>query len=152
MQNKAIVLRVDGEVATVEVMRASACEGCHNNHDGQGCAACSLTGAGQKFSAPALNPIGAREGDLVEVETGTGRVLSYAFLVFVLPLLLGLGAYLVSGLLTVSEETRTFFLIAGFVLGLLGAGLYSRLRAKKKPDITVTKILSSDGDKADEKE
>ena len=33
----ATVIATDGQIATVEVERTSACEGCHKNEDGKGC-------------------------------------------------------------------------------------------------------------------
>ena len=90
MKTVATVIATDGRIATVETERTSACEGCHKNADGKSCSVCSLVGGERKFTARAYNEIGAKVGDRVMIESRTERVIWYAVLVFVLPLLVAL--------------------------------------------------------------
>ena len=87
MKTKAIVTAVDGRFATVETTRTSACEGCHKASEGEGCSVCSLMGGEQKLSSKAYNPVGAKVGDTVMVESSSARMLWYAALVFLVPIL-----------------------------------------------------------------
>ena len=72
--------------------------------------------------ARANNPIGAKPGDRVVVESASSQVLGAAVVVYLLPLLLLLGGY---GL------ARGVGAAAGFALGLLLAVWMDRRRARK---------------------
>lgn len=111
VQQLALVEKLNGDrTAQVSVRRVSAC-----GHD---CASCGACGAAPTLSVTAQNPLGARVGDLVRLETGSGRILGLTALTYLLPLLAfflgyGLGALLFSG-----ETGRLVCAGAGFLLGL----------------------------------
>lgn len=114
-------------MAEVIRIRESACSGdCHK------CAGCGATQQTMLFTAH--NAIGAGPGDLVVVESDTGTVLKGAALLYVLPLLTFLAAYIAGetlwgrGILTG---------IAGFVVGMLPIKLYDRHLAKKGTVYTI---------------
>ena len=122
MQQLVKVQRCDPDgTAQVLHIRQSACSGdCHK------CSGCGAVQETMVFSAG--NPIGAKPGDVVTVETKSGPVLKAAAMLYMLPLLLfftgwGLGEIWQKPILTGG---------AGFVLGILLAVLYDRLVAKKK--------------------
>lgn len=92
MKQKGTVIDIQGEYATVEVMRTSACVGCSQQ---EGCIACK-----KKIQSRAYNPMGAKKGDTVTLESPSGTVLFYALLVFVLPLALAIAGYLAAALFT----------------------------------------------------
>ena len=70
----------DGTAAVIHV-RESACSGdCHK------CSGCGAAKETVIFTAD--NPIGARPGDLVKVESSTAPVLKAAMVLYVLPLIL----------------------------------------------------------------
>ena len=74
------------------------------------------------------NPIGARKGDLVKVESATGPVLKAAVVLYVIPLVLFfLGYYLGSLLGTFGALVGCL----GFVLGVVLVVLYDRKVVKK---------------------
>ena len=118
----------DGK-ALVFRLRESACSGdCHK------CSGCGA--AKETVTFTAKNPIGARRGELVKVESQTAPVLKAAVVLYVAPLVLfflgyylgfrlgGFGA-LVGGL--------------GFVLGILLVLVYDRKVARKANiDYTIT--------------
>ena len=88
MRQSATVVSTKGNIAEIRVERASMCDGCvHKNCDSHTCAAGGLLGAGKTMVTRAYNEIGARAGDVVTVETATKKVLSYAALVFLMPIL-----------------------------------------------------------------
>ncbi len=141
MQTKATVLSLDGEFATVESIRTSACEGCHKSADG-GCSVCSLLGTGQKMRAKARNAVGAMPGDEVLIESDTGRMLGYAALLFLLPPVMAIVLYgILAGWGGVTMGWQIGGALIGFFLSLGGVMLYSARVQKKRCDIEIVRIL-----------
>ncbi len=105
----------DGTALVIHV-RESACSGdCHK------CAGCGA--AKETVLLTADNPIGARRGDLVKVESDSGPVLKAALVLYVLPLLLFfLGYYL--GTLAGGHGALVGCL--GFALGIGIVVIYDR--------------------------
>jgi positive regulator of sigma E activity len=141
MQTKATVIRIENGKTIVEVERQAACDGCHKNKDGEGCSICSLTGGSRKFEATAANALGAKVGDVVTVSTETEKVLWYAVLVFMLPLIVGVAFYFLSGLLFEGEIFRYVSLVFGFVLCFFFVWLYARSVARKRCDVEIVEIV-----------
>ena len=122
MQQQVRVLNInpDGS-AQVIYLRQSACSGdCHK------CSGCGAVEQSMIFTA--RNPIGARPGDLVNVESATGPVLKAAAVLYMLPLVLFVAAYLVGMQWHLGGITGAL----GFVLGIAIAVAYDRLVMKKK--------------------
>ena len=72
--------------ATVIHVRESACSGdCHK------CSGCGA--AKEAILLEAKNPIGAKPGDLVTIESETGPVLKAAAVMYLLPMVLFFGGY-----------------------------------------------------------
>ena len=117
---KVLTCGADG-TAQVLCIRESACSGdCHK------CSGCGA--AKETLIFTAQNPIGARPGELVTVESASGPVLKAAAVLYMLPLVLFIGAYLVGmrwhlgGLF----GALAFVLSIGLVIG------YDRLVMQKK--------------------
>ena len=122
MQQQVRVLsnNADGS-AQVVCVRQSACSGdCHK------CSGCGAVEQAMIFTA--RNPIGARPGDLVNVESDTGPVLKAAAVLYMLPLVLFVAGYLIG------MQWQLGGLIGGlaFVLSVGIAVAYDRLVMKKK--------------------
>lgn len=143
MQTKATVVAVDGKYATVESERMSACEGCHKSENG-GCTVCSLMGADRKITARAFNPLGAVVGDQVVIESSTERILLYAALVFLVPLISGLIFWGVSALITNNILWQICSGCVGFVISFVGVFFYSRSKKDSDCDIQITEILKDE--------
>lgn len=142
MQTKATVVAVDGKIATVETTRISACDGCHKKEEG-GCSVCSLMGASKKtIRARAANEIGAVVGDRVLVESSSGRMLWYAALVFLLPVLVTIGAWLFAAAFTDLLGWQIAAAGVAFVLTFVGIAIYSKMLERKKCDVTIVEILT----------
>ena len=143
MKTKAKVISVQGLVAIVEVRRSSACDGCHKMADSKkGCTVCSLMGGGtEKFTSRADNTIGANVGDTVFVESATSKVLFYAMLVFILPIITAFIGWFLSSLLTESTPWRLGGAAVAFFATFLGLHVYSCLMRKKQPDVVITEIV-----------
>lgn len=124
-------LLADG-TAQVVLIRQSACSGdCHK------CAGCGAAEETMVFTAK--NPIDAKPGDLVKVETATGAVLLAAAITYLLPLVLFLAGY-IAGL--VLWGVGVWMGIGAFVLSIGLSVAYDRLMAKKKTEYIITGIQS----------
>lgn len=135
------VVAVDDILATVEIDRASACEGCHNQSKPGGCSACGLLGVNKKMRAVALNSCGASVGDKVKVTGSTLRTLFYAFLVFLMPIIVALAAYFITSCFTENENVLTWIAIIGFSVAIIAAGIYSYIASKRGVELVISKII-----------
>ena len=110
----------DGTADVIHV-RESACSGdCHK------CSGCGAARETVIFTAG--NPIGARPGDLVRVESSTAPVLKAAVVLYVLPLLLFFRGYWLG---TLPGSFGALGGGLGFVLGLGIVVAYDRLVVNK---------------------
>ena len=145
MEQIGIVMKTNGDRATVSVARASACEGCHRH--AEGCTACSLLGGDNRHTATVANPIGAKEGDLVEIYAPEGRVLFYAALVFLFPILLAAAAYLLASAFLGDNLLAVGLLTAGgFLLAFLIVFIVSAAVSKKAPIAGIVKVINNKRD------
>lgn len=140
MQTKATVKAVDGKYATVESERTSACDGCHKATDG-GCSVCSLMGSNRKIAARALNTIGATVGDVVAIESNTPRMLWYAVLVFLFPIILCIVGWFVASNITNSLAWQALGGAIGFIVAFVIVFVYSKVLRNRRCDIEITEIL-----------
>ena len=140
MQTKAVVVATDGIFATVETERKSACDGCHKAEEG-GCSVCSLMGGDRKITTKAFNPLGAKIGDVVTIESKTTRMLWYGLLVFILPIVIALLSWGISSQFTANIAVQTISAFAGFALSLLGVAFYSKKVLACRCDVEITEIL-----------
>ena len=120
---------LENGMAEVIRIRESACSG--DCHKCSGCGAQSET-----MILTVHNPIGAKAGDMVVIESATGPVLKAAAMLYILPVVLFLLGYLVGENLW---AVGPVFGILGIVLGLVLVKLYDRhLQKKKDPIYTIT--------------
>ena len=120
--------------AQVICIRESACSGdCHK------CSGCGAAKEAILFEAH--NPIGARVGDLVNVQSETGPVLKAAAVLYILPLVLFFGGYAAGEALGLSGA---LFGCLAFVLSVALIVVYDRHMAKK--DNTIYTITGFAGD------
>ncbi len=119
MKQKALVLSSDGDSAVIEVARVTACEGCHKMKEGEGCVACSLFDLKKKMSAEAVNEVGAKAGDVVEITTPSRIVAAYSVLVFILPIIVGIVLYFVAELFLSNEAVLALISVGGIALSFV---------------------------------
>lgn len=119
----------DDGTAQVIHIRESACSGdCHK------CSGCGAVQ--QKLILVAANPIGARVGDNVVIQTQSGPVLAAAVVLYMLPVLLFFLGYLAGQLLW---QRGALTGCIAFVVGLVAAVVYDRRVACKKETVyTIT--------------
>ena len=110
----------DGTAAVIHI-RESACSGdCHK------CSGCGAAKEAVVFTAD--NPIGAKRGDLVKVESSTAPVLKAAVVLYVLPLVLFFLGYWLG---TLPGTFGTIGGVLGFMLGVVIVIVYDRLVVNK---------------------
>lgn len=141
MVTEALVISAAGASAVVEVRRKAACDGCHKNKDGAGCSICTLTGSDAKLSLRVRNPLGAVPGQRVRVETDSKRVLGYAWLVFLLPLLMAALGWWIGGMLGDSEAWQAGGALVGMAVSFIGVGAYSAIIVSRRCDAEIVEIL-----------
>ena len=127
MTQNAIVekLTEDGG-ALIRVYQKSAC-----GHDCSECA--GVCGAKRSITVRAGNPLQARPGSVVTVETGTGRLLRAMALVYLMPLAaLLLGCFL-GFFLGGSETAQAMAGLGGLLLGCGAAVAVNRFIRRDRP-------------------
>lgn len=129
MTQIATVERIlDPGYAEISVPRKSAC-----GHDCEECAGCGVSGAA--VHARARNPVGARPGQKVMVESSTGNMLGIVAMVYFVPVVLFFAGYFAAAPLT--EWMRCAAGGLSFVLGIVFAVMYDR-RLKRRGGLTFT--------------
>ena len=136
MTQIATVQRIlDANHAIISVPRKSAC-----GHDCEECAGCGVSGAA--VEAKAINPIGARPGQKVVVESSTQKMLGIVAFVYTIPVALFILGYVIMALLVSSVALQYTVAILGFVLGIVVAILYDRrLRAQGGLVFTIVRLF-----------
>ena len=146
MRQSATVVSTKGNIAEIRVERASMCDGCvHKNCDSHTCAAGGLLGAGKTMVTRAYNGIGAKVGDIVTVETATKKVLSYAALVFLMPIFVCALFYAIGNAVFQTQTGAYGMAGGGFVLSFLVIAAVERYVARRRPDIVIRAIVQESG-------
>ncbi len=139
MVQNAIVKRVvaDG-VAEVSLLRQMEC----GLHCDGACAGCTQKPP-QEILALAANRIGAKPGDVVEVEPAVGHGAALPFIVFALPCVgLALGYLLGQSLLHLGDMAALGTAVVGLAVGFLPAVLLNRsIAGRKAPEFAILKLL-----------
>lgn len=142
VEQVGVVVEIIGDKARVQTRRHTICSNCGR------CGGLHGLEAPRDLTVIAQNPIGAREGELVQLETAAGGVLLAAFLVYIVPLLnfflgFGLGQWLAGTWHFASTETPG--IVLGFIL-LVATYLLlriqeHRLARNKNFAAVITKVL-----------
>lgn len=134
MTQIATVERIlDHAHAEISVPRKSAC-----GHDCEECAGCGVSGTA--VHARARNPIGAKPGQKVIVQSDTGKMLKIVYFVYLVPVVLFFIGYLTTGFW--EEPYRYTIAAAAFILGFVLAILYDRqLKRRGGLEFTITRLL-----------
>lgn len=126
---------IDSDHAEISVPRKSAC-----GHDCEECAGCGVTGTA--VHAKAVNPIGARPGQKVVVESSTQKMLGIVAFVYLIPVALFMAGYLLTAFLTPAVAIQYTVAVAAFLVGIGFAILYDRhLRAKGGLSFTIVRLF-----------
>ena len=140
MTRNAIVVETTPDYAVVEVTRESACAGCHNSGN---CSICKIGLTDHaEMRSKAANPLGAREGDTVQIETDSATVLRYSAAVFLLPLALGAAGYIIGYIADFDIMIRYIISLIGFAAAFVILKIFLEKRAAKRLDVRITQIIA----------
>ena len=146
MKTTATVIETDekNKTALVSRERESACAGCSQSEVCLSLGACDRNTAKLKVR----NPVGAKPGDCVEIETRDGTVLWYALLVFILPLAMAGGGYAVSELFGAGLWVSVLCGAAMLALGFIIIRLTAEKKAERNLNTSIIRIVrgNADGD------
>lgn len=133
MLQEAIITKIrDDGLAEVVVERLGICGG--------DCSTCNECKYEHLMKSVVQNPIDAKRGQHVMIETPTSGVVKGAFAIYVLPIVMLIAGYLIAAALSLSEGVCIAVAFAAAVLGVLAAMLISKKRYAADP--TPTKIVS----------
>ena len=130
MKHNAVVIKTDGDKATVSVLREEAC-----SH----CAGRVVCGTAKKFEVTVKNPVSANVGDTVVIENESGNVLAYSALVFLAPVALALVMYIIFS--QINNVLSAVMAVFGFVLPFVIAFIIDRKNRDKRLPV-ITEILA----------
>lgn len=126
MIEKGVIVKIKGDKATVQFDRKSACDKCHM---------CAVTKDSMKVQVVVKNTLNLNVGDYVAVEMGKRFVLTAAFIVYIIPLVLvGIGIGIGS---VISEMWQAILALIGLVGGFVISVVLDRVLRKKKGFVPV---------------
>lgn len=135
MTQEAVVTKLlPNGMAEVAVRRTTACGG--------NCGSCESCVFQNELKTPAMNPIHAKPGQKVLIESQSSRIFKAAFLVYIFPLLLFFAGYLISAAFSPSEAVRMIASFAGLIAGAMLVVLSQRhIREKDRITFEIVQIL-----------
>ena len=130
-QEATVIRQLPGGRAEVSVSRKTACGGnCEN------CESCIVQ---NDLKVTAFNPISAPDGAAVVIESESSKIYKAIALVYIMPLLLFLAGYFISGLFASAEGIRIISSFAGLVLG--GVIIVVSQKNKTQFKFTITRVI-----------
>lgn len=129
---------LDGGYAVVETARRSACAGCHSSGK---CDHCELFLGDDRIECKAINSVGALPGDEVVISTRSRNIILNSFLVFVLPLFVGLLGYILAYALGQSDKTAALFFLLFLVIGYVSVYLFTKLFCGKTNTVYIIGVI-----------
>lgn len=130
-QNAVIKRIVNEEVAEIALLRQLDCKNCAN------CNNCAQK-PGTELLAMASNKIGAKVGDVVEVESVAGSSIGIAVIVYVLPCVFLMLGYFLGQAVGLGEFASVGMGGIGILVGFLPAILINRsIRNRKEPEFII---------------
>lgn len=125
MYSEGIVLKVEGDLATIGVKRHTACDTCRAQCGGH----CDKASTVETLVKNTLN---AKVGDKVRLYSRTTTVLGFASLVFVLPIIITALGYAIAYLSGASTTTSGIIALLSFVITYLA--IWLKYKNKKSYD------------------
>ncbi len=140
------VSTVKRDASVVSMPMSGACERC---------GFCMVSGDRREVYLLAKNDADAAEGDLVEVEITAGRVISAAFIIYMVPVFLTIAGFVVGHWLTGGDEESMLpilFAIGFLVASFAGVALYdARLRRAERHEARIVRVLGDEETRAYER-
>lgn len=138
---------VDDKTAIVVSKRSSACSSCHNCASKGACHAELVFGnQNEAVEVKAVNMIGAKPGDEVELENSSLGALFTVFIIFLLPLLLTVPFYFIFNSFNYISNVLPLLMIAVFVILFIICSFIMNGIAKNRISTSIVRILEESKD------
>jgi positive regulator of sigma E activity len=132
MRQTAIVENLDGNKATVKIKKEQVCAECGC---GKICAGCE-----DNILKDVDNSIGAKNGDIVEIDTPSNLIYKYVIFYLIYPLFFAITAYLIAkNVIAMTEEIALIITVICFLLPY--AVLYLLNKKNKNENRISVKII-----------
>lgn len=133
------VATVKRDAAVVSMPMSGACKRC---------GVCMVSGDGREVLLLAKNDVGAEEGEYVEIDISAGRVISAAFIIYMVPVFLTIAGFVFGHWLTGGDEESILpivLAIAFLVCSFIGVALYdAKLRSVERHEASIVRVLGED--------
>lgn len=123
-QDAVVIKAFENGLAEVLVARGTSC--------GEHCGSCSVCKYVGEIHTYAKNNIHAVAGDKVVIESKTSEVLGAAFMIYIIPMVAMLAAYLIAAAMGFGESVSVPAAFIAFLACVGVVTLYQRAKAKKK--------------------
>lgn len=135
MTQEAVVTKNLGNgMAEIVVTRQSACGG--------NCASCQGCAEKNEMRVQAYNPIEAKPGQRVVVESSTAKIIKAAALVYIMPLLFFLLFYALGSLAALSEGLCVLLSFGGLALGAIILVLIQKFgKSKERISVSIVRCI-----------
>lgn len=140
MVQQGKVLSVEGELATVEIIRESACSSCHNK-DSCGAGAVAGCAKSERVQVKALNTARAVAGQTVMLTSDSKKTIGIAFCVFVLPIILAFAAYFICMALGALQTSAAVIAVVVFFIALFGFFFGLDRLLSKRINVEITDVI-----------
>ncbi len=107
MTSTGRVVSVNNNIATVQVVKTSAC--------GHNCSECAVCNA-PVIQTEAVNNIGAKPGDRVVIETKSSGILKLAFILYMLPVLVVIAIGIISVITHLKNVIIAIICLTAFII------------------------------------
>ena len=125
MKETGKVISVEGDIAMVTLSDHGGCKSCGLH------GVCTTTGTGRRQLSLDRGQHPLKPGDSVEIETPARSLLTAAFLVFILPLIISSAAYVVTWNITKSDGISLGAFFGAFILSEGFVALIDRIFGKR---------------------
>ena len=123
-QDAVVIKAFDNGLAEVLVARGTSC--------GEHCGSCGVCKYVGEIHTYAKNKIHAQAGDKVVIESKTSEVLGAAFMIYIIPMIAMLLAYLAAAAMGFGENVSVPVAFIAFMACVGVVTVYQRAKAKKK--------------------
>lgn len=123
-QDAVVIKSFENGMAEVLVARGTSC--------GEHCGSCTVCKYVGEIHTYAQNKIHAQPGDKVVIESKTSEVLGAAFMIYIIPMVAMLVAYLAASAMGAGENVSVPVAFGAFAVCVGIVTLYQRAKAKKK--------------------
>ena len=144
MANIGIVIATDERTATVERCKTSVCDTCSRKNKIGACDKCADREEQAAERCVEDNSVGAEVGDKVEFVKNRRAGLFFAIVVFAVPMICALVAYLVASMITDDAAVSGRLAILFFAIAMIGAGVYSYKVSKRRCEYMISAVYDEE--------